>query len=146
MIQSTADSSLISASFQEALTGLFQVDTSVSIYQDIKQNISAAAVLFTLGYTGERRGVYWAFQCPVGKHTKGNCNFIVCPNGKCQCMGCRWVGDVTDLWYELNPCKRSWSGPFETAWCRKFAARELMEWHAAGKFKALPAGAVCSVR
>jgi DNA primase len=44
-------------------------------------------------------------RCPCPNHEDTNPSFHVYPEGKFFCYGCRWHGDVTDLWAALKGLK-----------------------------------------
>ena len=44
-------------------------------------------------------------RCPCPNHEDMNPSFFVYPEGRFFCYGCRWRGDVTDLWAALKGLK-----------------------------------------
>ncbi len=76
----------------------------MSIFEELRERVDLAELASR--YTDlkpSRRALVG--RCPSPDHEDTNPSFHVYPEGRFFCYGCRWHGDVTDLWVALKGLK-----------------------------------------
>jgi DNA primase len=76
----------------------------VSIFEELREQVDLAELAgrYTDLKPSERASVGC---CPHPEHDDTNPSFHVYPEGRFFCYGCRWRGDVTDLWAAVKGLK-----------------------------------------
>jgi DNA primase len=76
----------------------------VSIFEELREQVDLAELASR--YTDlNPSGRALVGRCPCPNHEDTNPSFHVYPEGRFFCYGCRWRGDVTDLWAAVKGLK-----------------------------------------